>query len=40
MCYFVIISQIQFTEALDTTDERDKWRMYVHGVANSRTEDG
>jgi len=22
------------------TDDRDKWRKYVHGVANPRIEDG
>jgi len=22
------------------TEDRDKWRKYVHGVANPRTEDG
>jgi len=22
------------------TDDRDKWRKYVHGVAKPRTEDG
>jgi len=22
------------------TEDRDKWRKYVHGVANSRIEDG
>jgi len=27
-------------ESIRTTEDRDKWRKYVHGVANRRTEDG
>ena len=27
-------------ESIKTTDVRDKWRKYVHGVANPRIEDG
>ena len=27
-------------ESLRTTEDRDKWRKYVHGVANARIEDG
>jgi len=27
-------------ESMRMTEDRDKWRKYVHGVANPRTEDG
>jgi len=27
-------------ESLGTTEDRDKWRKYVHGVANPRIADG
>ena len=27
-------------ESIRMTDDRDKWRKYVHGVANPRIEDG
>ena len=27
-------------ESLRTTEDRDKWRKYVHGVADARIEDG
>jgi len=27
-------------ESVRMTDDRDKWRKYVHGVTNSRIEDG
>ena len=27
-------------ESLRMTEDRDKWRKYVHGVANPRIEDG
>jgi len=27
-------------ESIRMTEERDKWRKYVHGVANPRMEDG
>jgi len=27
-------------ESIRMTEDRDKWRKYVHGVANSRIEDG
>jgi len=27
-------------ESVRMTEDRDKWRKYVHGVANPRTEDG
>jgi len=27
-------------ESVRTTEDRDKWRKYVHGVANPRIEDG
>ena len=27
-------------ESIRKTEDRDKWRKYVHGVANPRIEDG
>jgi len=27
-------------ESVKMTEDRDKWRKYVHGVANHRIEDG
>jgi len=27
-------------ESIRMTEHRDKWRKYVHGVANPRTEEG
>jgi len=27
-------------ESTRTTEDRDKWRKYVHGVANTKIEDG
>ena len=27
-------------ESIRTTEDRDKWRKYIHGVANPRIEDG
>jgi len=27
-------------ESIRLTEDRDKWRKYVHGVANLRVEDG
>jgi len=27
-------------KSIRMTEDRDKWREYVHGVANSRIEDG
>ena len=27
-------------ESVRMTEDRDKWRKYVHGVANPRIEDG
>jgi len=27
-------------ESTRTTEDRDKWRKYVHGMANTRIEDG
>jgi len=27
-------------ESITMTEDRDKWRKYVHGVANPRIEDG
>jgi len=27
-------------ESIRMTEDKDKWRMYVHGVADQRIEDG
>jgi len=27
-------------ESIRMIEDRDKWRKYIHGVANPRTEDG
>jgi len=27
-------------ESIRMTEDRDKWRKYIHGVANPRIEDG
>jgi len=27
-------------ESIRMTEDRDKWRLYVHGVANRRIDDG
>ena len=29
-----------WTESIRITEDRDKWRKYVHGVANPRIQDG
>jgi len=50
-CFYVmlIVIVIKFTfsitirivtESIRMTEDRDKWRKYVHGVANPRIEDG
>ena len=31
---------LSMEESIRMTENRDKWRKYVHGVANSRIEDG
>ena len=31
---------LSLEESVRMTDDRDKWRKYVHGVANPRIEDG
>jgi len=31
---------ISVEESIRVTEDRDKWRKYVHGVANPRIEDG
>ena len=31
---------LSMEESIRMTEERDKWRKYVHGVANNRIEDG
>jgi len=33
-------TRLSVEESVRTTDDRDKWRKYVHGVANPRIEDG
>jgi len=33
-------TRLSVEESVRTTDDRDKWRKYVHGVANARIEDG
>ena len=33
-------TELPVEESLRMTEDRDKWRKYVHGVANPRTEDG
>ena len=31
---------LSLEESIRMTEDRDKWRKYVHGVANPRIEDG
>ena len=31
---------VSVDESIRMTEDRDKWRKYVHGVANPRIEDG
>jgi len=31
---------LSMEESIRMTEDRDKWRKYVHGVANPRIEDG
>jgi len=31
---------LSMEESVRMTEDRDKWRKYVHGVANPRIEDG
>jgi len=33
-------TKLSVEESVRMTDDTDKWRMYVHGVANPRIEDG
>jgi len=33
-------ARISEEESIRMTEDRDKWRKYVHGVANPRIEDG
>ena len=33
-------SRLSVEESIRMTENRDKWRKYVHGVANPRIEDG
>ena len=32
--------ELSVEESVRMTEDRDKWRKYVHGVANPRIEDG
>jgi len=34
------MDNIKMWTGLSVTEDRDKWRKYVHGVANPRIEDG
>jgi len=33
-------TELSEEESIRMTEDRDKWRKYVHGVANPRIEDG
>jgi len=33
-------TELPVKESIRMTEDRDKWRKYVHGVANPRIEDG
>jgi len=33
-------TELSVDESIRTTKDRDKWKKYVHGVANPRIEDG
>jgi len=33
-------TELSVEESIRVTEDRDKWRKYVHGVANPRIEDG
>ena len=33
-------TRLSVVESIRMTEDRDKWRNYVHGVANPRIEDG
>jgi len=33
-------TELPVEESIRMTEDRDKWRKYVHGAANPRTEDG
>jgi len=35
-----VLDKAGVKESIRMTDDRDKWRKYVHGVANPRIEDG
>jgi len=34
------VDESSVDESIRMTEDRDKWRKYVHGVANPRIEDG
>jgi len=34
------VDRTPVVESIRMTEDRDKWRKYVHGVANPRIEDG
>jgi len=36
--WFILVEILE--ESIRMTEDRDKWRKYVHGVANPRIEDG
>ena len=33
-------TELPVEESISVTEDRDKWRKYVHGVANPRIDDG
>jgi len=33
-------ARLSVEESVRMTEDRDKWRKYVHGVANAQIEDG
>ena len=34
------VDRVSVKESITMTEDRDKWRKYVHGVARPRVEDG
>jgi len=40
MDYIETWTGLPVEESVRVTEDRDKWKIYVHGVANSRIEDG
>jgi len=39
-CFFLLLPVLPVEKSIRMTEERDKWRKYVRGVANRRIEDG